>query len=110
MTTMPTATTKPAPKKVKPADPERAVRLERRRKLREERARLTLELTRAVGRMSLSNLRTVAKVVHAFDEVEAWEATDEINRIPGASERIEKGRQDAAAGRTIPWREVKRAV
>ena len=110
MTIMPTTTTEPAPKKVKPADPERAVRLERRRKLREERARLTLELTRAVGRMSLRNLRTVAKVVHGFDELESWEATEELRNIPGCFERIEEGRRQIAEGKGIPLDEVRRRV
>ena len=110
---MPTAADKPAtkpPKKSEAVDPERAVKLERRRKRRQERDRITLELTQAVGRMSLKNLRTVAKVVKGFDELESWHATDEIMSIPGMAAKLKKAEEDFAAGRGVSWREVRNDV
>lgn len=64
------------------------------------------QIKRSVDLVSDERLRSIADFVRHIDELEPWESTEELLRIPGLLESHERGLKDIAAGRAKPWREV----
>ena len=56
---------------------------------------------------SKRRLRRIVETLRDIHELESFEATEEIERIPGIHEKIREGEEDIAAGRTVNWRDVR---
>lgn len=72
------------------------------------KAELRREAKRAVDALSDERLRTAAEFLAYLQYKESEDATEEILRIPGAVEQIERGMKGIAEGRTVRVEDLKR--
>lgn len=61
-----------------------------------------------LNQLSTPRLRVVAEVLAYLAEQEDAEATQELLNIPGFLASFERGRQDLANGRVMPYQQLQR--
>lgn len=63
---------------------------------------------RRLDQLSEQRLRTADDILAYLEDLDSDEATEELLRIPGLLDRIEKAEQDIAEGRTVSVEELRR--
>ena len=63
---------------------------------------------RRLDQLSDQRLRAADDFLAYLEDLDSDEATDELLRIPGILERIEKAERDIAEGRTVSVEELRR--
>lgn len=73
-------------------------------------AELRDQVKKSVDQLSTERLRVAADFLAYLIDRESEEATQELLDIPGFLEAFERGKQQAAEGKVINWREVRNDV
>jgi hypothetical protein len=73
-------------------------------------AELQEQVKAYVDQLSPERLRVAADFLAYLADRESEEATQELLDIPGFLEAFERGKKDAAEGKVIDWREVRKDV
>jgi len=73
-------------------------------------AELQEQVKAYVDQLSPERLRVAADFLAYLADRESEEATQELLDIPGFVEVFERGKKDAAEGKVIDWREVRKDV
>ncbi len=63
---------------------------------------------RRLEHLSEQRLRTADDILAYLEDLESDEATEELLRIPGLTERLEEAERDIAEGKTVPVDELRR--
>lgn len=61
-------------------------------------------------RLDPKHVYIVLPLLIALEEAESWEATAELDAIPGLFEEFERARAAVARGETVRWEDIKGEV